>query len=87
MTELNSVLLGTFAADEIMQMADRQMHGELHIAVSEQLVNIIDEEVEISDALRTLDKNVVINAAVEKFREMFSELLDECFEYHIEDEA
>lgn len=84
---VNDILLGKYAADEIFELAKRQMHGELHIAVSEQLVNLIDEEAEISDELRALDKSTVINAAVEMFRALFSELLDECFEYHLEDEA
>jgi len=85
MAELQNALLGAFAASEMMDMADRQAHGELHILISEQIFNI-DDDVEISDALLALNKDAVINAAVEKFRERFAEILDKCFEYHIEED-
>ena len=87
MTASKNEVIGSNAAFEIIEAANREMNGETNFLVNEEFFKAKSDEVEIEDFLRTLDKDAIIKAAVEEFRDTFSELLDSCFEEYLEDEA
>jgi hypothetical protein len=80
MTQNNNTLLGTNAAFQIYDAAEREMRGEVDFLVKEEFFAVKGDEVEIEDFVKSLDKNAVIEAAVAEFRAKFAELLDECIE-------
>lgn len=72
--------LGEIAAFRIMESADRQESGEVHVLISEEFFELKSDEVEIEDFVKSLDKDAVIDAAVLEFRATFTELITRSIE-------
>lgn len=80
MTKNTNSLVGENSAFQIIEAAEREMRGELDFLVKEEFFAVKDDEIEVEDFVKSLDKDAVIEAAVAEFRAKFAELLDKCIE-------
>jgi hypothetical protein len=54
--------------------------------IAAEFLELKSDKVEIEDFLKSLDKDAVIEAAVEEFRSQFTELLNDSIESYSEEE-
>lgn len=86
MTKDINAQLGEIAAFRIMESADRQERGEVHVLISEEFFELKSDEVEIEDFVKSLDKDAVIEAAVLEFRTTFTELINKSIENFLDED-
>lgn len=86
MTKDINVQLGEIAAFRIMESADRQERGEVHVLISEEFFELKSDEVKIEDFVKSLDKDAVIEAAVLEFRTTFTELINKSIENFLDED-
>ena len=78
--------LGELSAFRIMESAEREERGEVHMLIAREFFELKSDEVEIEDFVKSLDKDAIIEAAVIEFRSKFTELLADAIERYQEEE-
>jgi|694.fasta_scaffold07295_16 hypothetical protein len=86
MTKDINAQLGATSAFRILESANREESGEVHMLIAAEFLELKSDKVEIEDFLKSLDKDAVIEAAVEEFRSQFTELLNDSIESYSEEE-
>jgi hypothetical protein len=86
MTKDINTELGTTAAFRILESADRQERGEVHMLIAAEFFELKSDKVEIEDFLKSLDQEAVISAAVQEFSSEFTRLLTDAIENYSEEE-
>jgi hypothetical protein len=81
--EINAQL-GEISAFRILESAERQERGEVHMRIADEFFELKSDAVEIEDFVKSLDKDAVIEAAVLEFRTQFTEILTEAIENYID---
>ena len=78
--------LGELSAFRIMESAEREERGEVHMLIAGEFFELKSDEVEIEDFVKSLDKDAVIEAAVIEFRSKFTEILTDALENYLDEE-
>jgi hypothetical protein len=86
MTKDINTQLGTTSAFRILESADREESGEVHMLIAAEFFELKSDKVEIEDFLKSLNQEAIISAAVQEFRSQFTELLTEAIENYSEEE-
>jgi len=78
--------LGELSAFRILESAEREERGEVHMLIAGEFFELKSDAVEIEDFVKSLDKDAVIEAAVIEFRSKFTEILTDAIENYLDEE-
>lgn len=81
--------IGGNASFRIIEAARRELNGELDFPVKEEVHSVItwteDDSGEFAASVQSLDRDKIIEAAVDEFRKSFTELLNDSLDSLIDE--